>query len=262
MESPLTKDEWKTVAKAVVERNQHMVKPLGGDFWVFMRCTPGAKGYVSGMTTVCEIVPIPFVERAPKYIDGLEMVTVGTRRTPPQCIPARIKAHSYLNNLLAENEAKSMNPNAYALMQDLNGNIAEGSSYNFFIVKDGAIYSPREQYTLAGISRETIFQLAEKLGLPVHEKDMDLYDVYNADEAFLTSTSLCLCPVAIVNGIRIGNREQGIWGPISTQLREVYKQSIGLDFVAQYLQHLDKEKVEASKPRVMNSQVNLLGHRT
>merc|ERR1712037_100674 len=122
-------------------------------------------------------------------------------------------------------------------MGDLNGNISEGSVYNFFVVKDGVLYSPREQYTLAGISRSTIFGLAAQLGMKVQERDMDLYDVYNADEAFLTSTSLCLCPIASVNGMQIGGREkQGVWGHVTAQLRDAYIESIGLDFVAQYLE--------------------------
>merc|ERR1711920_316582 len=134
-----------------------MINDFGGDVWVSLRCSPGPKGYDTGMTYLCEIVPIPFVERAPKYVKGFEMVTVGTRRIPPQCVPPRIKSHSYLNNLIAENEAKAINPHAYALMQDINGNICEGSTYNIFLIKAGVIYCPKEQYSLAGISRGAIF---------------------------------------------------------------------------------------------------------
>merc|ERR1712039_868885 len=101
------------------------------------------------------------------------------------------------------------------------------------VVKDGTICSPREQYTLAGISRDTIIRLSAELSIPVMEKDMDLYDVYNADEAFLTSTSLCLCPISTVNGLRIGDPSaegwQGAWGPISMKLREAYSKSVDLD---------------------------------
>merc|ERR1711869_137289 len=99
-------------------------------------------------------------------------------------------------------------------MQDTKGNVAEGSSYNFFLVKDGEIRTPREQFVLAGISRDAIFQLSAKLGIPAVEKDMDMYDVYNADEAFLTSTSLCLCPIKRVNGRVIGPEDE-LWGPVS-----------------------------------------------
>jgi len=60
-----------------------------------------------------------------------------------------------------------------------------------------------------------------------------MHDVYNADEAFLTSTSLCLCPVKRVNGRPIGGPE--LWGPISARLRDAYAELVGVDFVAQYL---------------------------
>ena len=66
------------------------------------------------------------------------------------------------------------------------------------------MYTPREQFVLPGISRETAIDLARELGYTVHERDIDLFDAYNADEAFLTSTSLCVCPVRSFNGVELG----------------------------------------------------------
>jgi len=169
----------------------------------------------------------------------MTMVSIGTRRIPPECVPTRAKLHSYVNNILADMEAQSKDPDALALMQDTNGNIAEGSSYNFFLIKDGKIWTPREQFALAGVSRAAIFDLANQLGLPIGEKDMDMYDVYNCDEAFLTSTSLCMCPIKKVNGRTIGE-ENNLWGPVSARIRDAYKELVGLDFVAQYLAYADQ----------------------
>ena len=154
----------------------------GGDFWVFIRLTPGSKDFFGAggeeeaaqPTMICECMRIPFASRAEKFRHGLEMVTVSTRRIPPECIPPRIKLHSYVNNMLADAEAHSQNPSAYALMQDINGHIAEGTSYNFFLVKDGVLFTPRELYTLSGTSRRAIIELADQLGIPCEEKDMDV----------------------------------------------------------------------------------------
>ena len=63
---------------------------------------------------------------------------------------------------------------ADALMQDIHGHIAEGTSYNFFLVKDGVLFTPRELYTLSGTSRRAIIELADQLGIPCEEKDMDV----------------------------------------------------------------------------------------
>jgi branched-chain amino acid aminotransferase len=89
---------------------------------------------------------------------------------------------------------------------------------------------------LPGISRQTVIDLARQEGLPLREADIDLYDAYNADEIFLTSTSLCLCPVTRVNGLEIGPKGQ-VWGPVTKRLAEAYRRLVDHDFVGQYLKH-------------------------
>jgi branched-chain amino acid aminotransferase len=88
---------------------------------------------------------------------------------------------------------------------------------------------------LAGISRDTVIALAREAGLRVVERDIDLYDAYTADEAFLTSTSLCISPVRSINGAKIGD---AIPGPVTRQLTEAYVRFVDFDFVAQYLKRL------------------------
>jgi len=75
---------------------------------------------------------------------------------------------------------------------------------NIFTVRDGQLLTPREKFVLPGVSRQTVIDLAREDGLQVGEADIDLYDAYSADEVFLTSTSLCICPVTKVNGVEIG----------------------------------------------------------
>ena len=69
---------------------------------------------------------------------------------------------------------------------------------------------------LPGISRQTVIELAAELGIPCREADLDLYDAYAADEAFLTSTSLCMCPVRSINGMQVGGEE--VFGPVTQRL--------------------------------------------
>ncbi len=105
---------------------------------------------------------------------------------------------------------------------------------NIFVVMDGEILTPREKFVLPGVSRQTVIDLAAEEGLALREADIDLYDAYNAEEVFLTSTSLCICPVASVNGVRIGPEGQ-VWGPVTKRLAEAYRRFVGHDFVGQYL---------------------------
>ncbi len=90
---------------------------------------------------------------------------------------------------------------------------------------------------LPGVSRQAVIDLAGQLGIACAEADLDLYDAYTADECFLTSTSLCICGVRSLNGRHFGAGE--VPGPVTRRLTEAYKELVGCDFVAQYLQRLE-----------------------
>ena len=149
----------------------------------------------------------------------------------------RAKMHNYVNLVLAEQEAKSHNPDAWPILLDINGNLAEGPGSNIFLVKDGAIISPKEQYILAGISRETAIELAHELNIEVKEADIDLFDAYTADEAFVTSTSFCICPVSSFNGNTVA--DGGVPGPVTDRLMKAYSGMVGIDIAGQYLERLE-----------------------
>ncbi len=156
------------------------------------------------------------------------------RRVPPDSLTPRAKTHNYLNLIVANQEVQSIDPEAWALLLDVNGNLCEGMGSNIFTVRDGEISTPREKFVLPGVSRQTVIDLAKQEGLTVREADIDLYDAYNADEVFLTSTSLCICPVTKVNGIDIGPQGQ-VWGPVTKRLADAYQRFVDHDFVGQYL---------------------------
>ena len=187
-------------------------------------------------TVIIETLPIPFTARARYFRDGLSVITPATRRTPPECLSPRAKLHNYINLILGEQEVKAQNPDAIPILLDINGNICEGAGANFLIVKNGAVITPKEQYILAGISRQTTMELAEDLGILVREEDIDLFDVYTADEVFITSTSYCICPVSSVNGITIG--DGSVPGPVTYRLQTAYSELVGIDIVGQYLSRL------------------------
>lgn len=237
----LTKDEMAQLTMQVLETNLPMLQGHS-DYWVTQRVTRGERVYGGAAagalkpTVLIECQPLPFAARAQYYRDGLPVVVPSVRRTPPASMSPRAKVHNYINLIQGELEVKAQNPDAWAILLDMNGNIAEGMGSNFFIVKDGVVMTPREQYVLGGISRETVLQLATERQIKAIEADIDLFDAYTAEEAFVTSTSFCICPVVSVNGSVIG--EGQIPGPVTGRLLQAYSELVGLDIVAQYLSHL------------------------
>jgi branched-chain amino acid aminotransferase len=159
------------------------------------------------------------------------------RRVPPESLSPRAKTHNYMNVTLGDLEAKAADPEAWAVLLDTRGNLAEGTGSNIFLVRGGTVYTPRAQFVLGGISRETAMELAREVGIPLVEADLDLFDGRTADEAFLTSTSLCICPVRSLNGVPIGDGR--VPGPVTRRLTEAYCRLVDFDFVAQYLKRLE-----------------------
>ena len=233
MDPPLTKRQFAHITMQVLEANLPLLEE-GGDYWVTQRVTRGAPG--GSPTVIVECVPLPFAQRAAYYRDGMPVIVPSVRRTPPDAMSPRAKMHNYINLVLATQEVEAQNPDAWPILLDMNGNLCEGPGANIFLVKDGEVLTPREQYVLAGISRETAIDLAHELGVPLREADLDLYDAYTADEAFITSTSFCIVPVSSFNGNATGSG--GVPGPITDRLTKAYSGLVGVDIAAQYLARL------------------------
>jgi branched-chain amino acid aminotransferase len=238
----LSPAEMTSISEEVLARNRHLLGP-GEDYWLAQRISrgvgrvPGDNWNHYGPNVIVECVPLPLRERAKHFRDGIDVVTPSLRRTPPDALSPRAKMHQYLNLVLADREGKAQNPDAWAVLLDVNGNLAEGQGSNIFLVRDGALTTPRERYVLPGISRQATIDLARQLLIPFEEKDLDLYDAYTADECFLTSTSLCICGVRSLNGRTFGSGQ--VPGPVTERLIDAYKEMVGCDFVAQYLARLD-----------------------
>jgi len=238
----LSPAEMTSISEEVLARNRHLLGP-GEDYWLAQRISrgvgrvPGDNWNHYGPNVIVECVPLPLRERAKHFRDGMDVVTPSLRRTPPDALSPRAKMHQYLNLVLADREVKAQNPDAWAVLLDVNGNLAEGQGSNIFLVRDGALTTPRERYVLPGISRQATIDLARQLLIPFDEKDLDLYDAYTADECFLTSTSLCICGVRSLNGRTFGAGR--VPGPVTERLIDAYREVVGCDFVAQYLARLD-----------------------
>ena len=223
----------------VVAHNYPLLPP-NQDMWVMQRISRGVEatqpGEASHATVLIESHAIPFASRASLYRDGAKVRTPSVPRTPPRFMSPRAKTHNYLNLVLGDLEAQGVEPGAWAVLLDENGNLTEGRGSNIFLVKDGQLSTPQGQFVLEGITRDTVLGLATGLDIPAMERDLDLFDAYTADEAFLTSTSLCICPVSSVNGSPVADGQ--IPGPITQRLMSAFSDLAGMDYVSQYLGHL------------------------
>jgi len=244
IEPGLSPSEMMTITEEVAGENVKLLEP-DEDCWVGQRISRGVRrvsgdmwDYGDGPTVIVESMPLTLKERAPLYRDGIDVVVPSVRRTPPEALSPRAKTHNYLNLILAELEVHPANPKAWPILLDMNGNLTEGRGSNVFTVKNGTVYTPKGQFVLGGISRETAIEMAESLDIPVKEADLDLFDAMTADEIFLTSTSLCICGVGTVNGVPVGDGRPP--GPVTKALTDAYIDFVGCDFVAQYLKRLEE----------------------
>lgn len=153
------------------------------------------------------------------YENGLDIVTAATTRSHPAALSPRVKSLNYLNNILAKMEA--IRAGCFeALMLNHNGEVAEGTGDNIFVIKNGVIRTPPlDAGILEGVTRNAVIDLARGAGHAVHEATLIRHDVYVADEVFLTGTAAELIPVVRCDGRPIGT---GKPGPITRQLRELF----------------------------------------
>ena len=237
IDSPVDKAEMKEITLKILDKNLEIL-PEGDDYWVSQRVSRGVRGLPGGMkpTIVIECFPLPLEERAEYYRDGIKLITSSIRRTAPESLSPRAKMHNYINLIQAELEVQSQDSRALALLLDVNGNLCEGHGANIFLVNKGVIYTPREQFVLAGISRQVTIELANNLGYEIKETDLDVFDAYTADEIFVTSTSFCICPVSMINGLQV--KSKTVPGDVTLELQTAYSKLVKMDFVKQYLDKL------------------------
>jgi branched-chain amino acid aminotransferase len=157
---------------------------------------------------------------------GLKLFTVHVRRTGPAEQDQKLNSHSKLNCVLACIQAMEAGADE-ALMLDDRGFVATCNSTHFFIVRKGEVWTSGGGYCLGGITRDAILRAARRAGIPAHERDFSLFDVYGADEAFVTGTFAGLTPVAAVDGRPIGGgagrAADDASGPMTKRLRSLYK---------------------------------------
>ena len=205
-------------------------------------------GTHTGINIIIADFPLRWtVEGMGKLYDmGINAVIPSQRAIPASLIDPKVKNRSRVHYLMANIEVSNYEgENNWALLLDTDNFIAEGTGDNFFIVKNGKLYTPEPRNILRGISREYIMDLCKEMQITCIEKNLDVYDVVNADEAFMSGTPFCMLPVTSINGQKIG---KGKMGNRTKELINVWSKKVGVDIIGQI-----KEWNKYSKEQLTNA---------
>ena len=236
----LTIEEIESLTIEVVRRNDHL-RTSGSDFTITQFVTRGRGKHLLDPVspTVC-ILPqwIDFEQHAKFYTEGIHVVIPRTRSYHSDSLDPKVKHFSRMNFVLANLEAADVDPEAYPVVLDADGNIAEHIAGNFYMVTDGVLRMPTDRSSLQGDTQLAVRDLAEQLGIPTVQEDLQIYDAYNADEVFLSNATYCILPAGKIDNRPIGN---AVPGPITSQLQSAWSEMVGLDFVDQALSYKNRK---------------------
>ncbi len=162
-------------------------------------------------------VPYLSILGSDKSVKGIRAKIVSVRRIPSQCLDAKIKSCNYLNHILARIEARE---SAFdeAIEMGVDGYVAEAPGYNIFVLKGGVFYTP-DSDILMGVTRQTVIELANELGIGAITRQLSAFDLYNADEILFCSTAGGIFAVVDVDSRRIGSGKPGL---VTAKLQEMY----------------------------------------
>lgn len=189
----------------------------------------GAAGTPERLTPsyVQHTFPLRFHLWRDMFLAGAHCATPAPRHWPPQCLSSKIKNRNRLHMWIGEQEVRQLDPHAMPLYLDIEGNITETGGSNFVIYRDGQVVSPRRHNILWGISLTVLEEILTEMHVPFVEDDIQVFDVVNADEAWIPSTPYCLAPVVRINGEQIGDGKPGpMWRQILDRWSEVVGKNI------------------------------------
>lgn len=228
----VSREQMRRICLESVERNHHMWRE-GNDFALRQYVTRGSGASVSEdapPVLYSGVDYVAFGRFAGMYDTGGHVVFTRSRSYSPNSLDPKIKHLSRMNFALAELEAADVDPESWPVLLDQDGNISEGVTFNFWIVSDGVIKTARDRNILEGVTRKTVIGLAGKLGIPVVEEDIQLYDAYTADETFITATSFSVLPISMMDSRPL---DGDVPGPVVKQLIAAWSEMVGVDIADQ-----------------------------
>jgi branched-chain amino acid aminotransferase len=165
-------------------------------------------------------IPFVWIADPARQRAGIDMIVGTPARIPAASVDPRVKNYHWLDFVLGLFEAYGRGGETVVLT-DGAGRLTEGPGFNVFVVKDGVVATPAAG-VLEGISRRTVIELARAAGLDLQQRAVTTAELRRADEVFLSSTGGGVIPIASVDGVPVGGRAKGVFGPISEQLQRAY----------------------------------------
>ena len=225
LDMPMNREKF---AKAVCETCRQN-KLLNGYIRLIVTRGPGHLGLTpDGCGPQSVIIIADNIQLYPEelYENGLKIISVPTRRINAAALPPAVKSLNYLNNILAKIEAQQAGY-LEAIMLNDEGYVAECTGDNIFLVYKGRIITtPTSAGALRGITRDVAIAIADELGLPLDANNLTRYDLWNADECFLTGTAAEIIPVVEVDGRKVG---EGKPGPVTRSFLEKFRAKVSVE---------------------------------
>lgn len=193
----------------------------------------GVVGTHQGLNIIIADFPLRWTVRGmgELFDKGINAVIPSQRAIPASLIDPKVKSRSRIHYLMANMQISNYEGNRnWALLLDTDNYVAEGTGDNFFLVKDGTLLTPEPRNILRGISREYVFELCKSMGIEYRECNLDVYDIVNADEAFMTGTPFCMLPVTTLDGQEIGTGKPGL---MFHKLIEKWGSNVHMDIIKQ-----------------------------
>lgn len=188
---------------------------------------------------------LPLVNRigkmAYKYQKGIPLIVVKQKVIPNDIIPPQLKSNGRMDHVMARIEAKRISPSSSGVLLDNYGYVTESTGSSLFFVKNGAIFTADSSQVLNGITRSLILKIAKKHKIPLKEKKFKLKEALKADEAFVTSTIICLVHANSFNGKKFGD---GNIGPVTSKIRKGFIKEVKQNFVAKALQYAEALNIQ------------------
>lgn len=233
IQPPVSIEKSNEISRHLIQHNLELVP--GRELGLVYYMTAGENAVYAGAagggaelepTYVQHTFPLPFNLWRDFFLKGVPLVTPSNRHWPPQCLSSKIKNRNRLHMWIGDAEAHLFDPKAVGLYLDTSGNVTETGGSNFVIYTNGRVVSPKRTNILWGISVTVLWEILEELGIPFAEEDIQVYDVINAEEAWLVTTPYCLAPAVSINGVSIGD---GTPGPMWRRVLDHWSETVGKD---------------------------------
>lgn len=240
--SPVPLAKLQEDAQELVDRNRNELDPAD-DWNLQLFVTPGKHRPYGGAPEPMVAMltrPLPFANLASLYHEGQPLTISTVRQVPPDCWPPELKCRSRMHYYLADREVRQRDPKSRALLLDQDGYLSEATTANVVLYRRSTGFlSPKREKILPGISVAVLRDLAEQVDVAFAEADIAPESIYEADEAFLCSTSPCLVPCTSCDGRPIGS---GKPGPAFDHFLALWSEAVGVDIRAQADRFADRTR--------------------